>query len=160
MRFKLTDDDLTAAEAVIGHAFGDRSILARALTHSSADGLRHGGPLATVGDSIHRVWIARRAFSGLERPREDVLTYVIKHVEEGRTAQAPLLFGLGLDEYVVLGGSKKGDGYRVTEDMAATTYEALIAAIEIDAGYQAAEDFMDRVGGAQLESVLSRFRKG
>jgi hypothetical protein len=30
----------------------------------------------------------------------------------------------------------------------------------MDAGYQAAEDFMDRVGGDQLESVLARFGRG
>lgn len=156
MRTYLTDADLRAVEGIVGHAFRDVALPRRALTHSSASADSNEA-LATLGDAIHTAWVARRAFSALPNATKGRLTGVIDGVRDGRKAQALLFRRLGLDGYVVLGGAAIGQGGIVTRDMAATAFEAIIAAIEIDGGRAAAEEFLDRVGSEQLGETLGRF---
>ena len=153
MRTHLTEDDLAAAEELVGHQFADRAVLRRALTHSSASS-QHNEPLATLGDAIHKVWVARNAHRVIKAPTKAALTGVINTLCEGRRSQAPLLRVLGLDEYVVLGGALYGNGGVVTDDMAATAFEAIVAALELDGGRDAAEAYLNRVGAGQLDEAL------
>lgn len=153
MRSHLTDDDLAAVEALLGHRFQDRSRLRRALTHSSASS-ENNEPLATLGDAVHKVWVARNAHRAIRLPTKAALTGVINNLCDGRKSQAPLLRSLGLEGYLVLGGALRGNGGVVTDDMAATTFEAIVAGIELDAGREMAEAFLDRVGAGQLQAAL------
>lgn len=153
MRTHLTEDDLAAVETLVGHRFEDRYRLRRALAHSSASS-ENNEPLATLGDAIHKVWVARNAHRAIKAPTKAALTGVINTLCDGRKAQAPLLRDLGLDGYLVLGGALLGNGGVVTDDMAATAFEAIVAALELDAGRDVAEAFLDRVGAGQLDEAL------
>jgi ribonuclease-3 len=158
MRTHLTEDDLAAVEAVVGRRFADRSTLRRALTHSSASS-ENNEPLATLGDAIHKVWVVRNAQRAITAPTKAALTGVINNLCDGRRSQAPLLRALGLDGYLVLGGALLGNGGIVTDDMAATLFEAIVAAIELDAGREVAEAYLDRVGAAQFKAALQRYAR-
>lgn len=153
----LGDDDLATVEAALGHNFADRELLRLAMTHSST-GLQRGDALATLGDLIHGVWAARRVFSAIPSPTKGRLTSVVNGVREGRRGQAAIFRTLGIDAFVVLGGATRGHGGIVTEDMAATTFEAIVAAIELDGGQAAAVAFLDRVGAAQIDAAVARLR--
>lgn len=81
---------------------------------------------------------------------------MVNGVREGRRGQAAVFRTLGIDAFVMLGGATRGHGGLVTDDMAATTFEALVAAIELDAGEAAAVAFLDRVGAAQFDAAVAR----
>lgn len=147
-RTTLTDSELSDAEAIMGHAFRDRELLRRALTHSSA-GSPNNDMLATLGDFIHAVWLARRCFDIAKSKGE--LTEAINLFRSG-TTQARILRRLGLDGYLVMGPAMGTNGGTVTENMAATMFEAILASIEIDGGRDAAEAFLDRVLTARVET--------
>lgn len=159
MRTSLSEHDLAEAESILGYSFNDRSLLRRALTHSSADTV-HNEALATLGDFVHAVWVARRCYAASRRPRKNALTFVINGLRDGRAGQAPIFFGLGLEALVVLGGATLGHGGTVTADMAATAFEALVAAVELDGGRAAAEEFLDRVAGRALAERVERAQFG
>jgi ribonuclease-3 len=151
MRTNLTDSELNDAEAIIGHSFTDRDLLRRALTHSSAGSLNND-TLATLGDFIHVGWLARRVFD-IHRSK-GWLTVIINACRSGAT-QDTHLRDLGLDRYLIMGPAMLTNGATVTESMAATMFEAIVAAIEIDDSRAAAEAFLERVAGPAVDRAVS-----
>jgi len=120
---------------LIGHPFRNQDLLRQALTHRSA-GAPHNERLEFLGDSIVNMLIAEALFSRWPKADEGALTRArASLVCEG--ALAVIARTLQLGERLTLGpGEMKSGGHR-RDSILADTVEAVVAAIYLDAGFEA-----------------------
>jgi len=120
---------------LIGHPFKNQDLLKQALTHRSA-GAPHNERLEFLGDSIVNMLIAEALFSHWPKADEGALTRArAMLVCEG--ALAVIARSLKLGERLTLGpGEMKSGGHR-RDSILADTVEAVVAAIYLDAGFEA-----------------------
>ena len=119
----------------IGHRFADPQLLAQALTHRSA-GTPHNERLEFLGDGIVNLLIAEVLFQRWPKADEGALTRA--RAELVREASlATLARELDLGARLTMGpGEMKSGGHR-RDSILADALEAVVAAIYLDAGFEA-----------------------
>lgn len=119
----------------IGHAFADQGLLAQALTHRSA-GAPHNERLEFLGDGVVNLLVADTLFQRWPKADEGALTRA--RAELVREASlAAIARELHLGERLTMGpGEMKSGGHR-RDSILADALEAVVAAIYIDAGFEA-----------------------
>ena len=133
---------LEQIEELVGCKFSDHGILIEAFTHSSqADSRGESNErLEFLGDSILGFVICEALFERFGDYQEGDLTK-IKSMLVSRKTCAKIANELGLPEFLKAG--KGMDGTRaMSGSIAAGVLEAVIAAIYIDRGFEAARDFV------------------
>ncbi len=150
--------DLGVLERKLGHSFHDRGLLEKALTHTSHIYEQPSiGPPAGDNEQLEFLGDAILGFA--------VSEYLVRHnpgYPEGRLSKlkAHLVSAvrlhevaqeLGLGEFLYLGRGEEMSGGRNKKALLSDAVEALIAALYLDAGLEAARGFIeDRVvGGMQ-----------
>jgi ribonuclease-3 len=136
------------AERIIGHAFGDRSLLRTALTHPSyaaehADADTYDR-LEFLGDAVLGFVVAEDVFERYPAAPEGELTLRKHHAVAG-DALAEAGGAIGLDAVVMVGVGADAAGDRQRASVLENTVEALIGAIYLDAGLEAARGFVVRI---------------
>ena len=119
----------------IGHVFADPALLAQALTHRSA-GSPHNERLEFLGDGVVNLFAAEALY--LRCPAADEGVRTRARAELVREAPlAAIARQLELGERLTLGpGELKSGGFR-RDSILADALEAVVAAIYLDAGYEA-----------------------
>ncbi len=127
--------DRTMMRDRIGHPFADPALLAQALTHRSA-GSPHNERLECLGDGVVNLIAAEALYARWPGADEGVLTRA--RAELVREASlATIARALELGERLTLGpGELKSGGFR-RDSILADALEAVVAAIYLDAGYEA-----------------------
>lgn len=127
--------ELAAGADLIGHAFADPQLLAQALTHRSA-GAPHNERLEFLGDGIVNLLIAEVLFQRWPKADEGALTRArAELVREASLATVARTLELGAR--LTMGpGEMKSGGHR-RDSILADAVEAVIAAIYLDAGFEA-----------------------
>lgn len=119
----------------IGHDFADPSLLAQALTHRSA-GAPHNERLEFLGDGVVNLLIAEALYLRWPRADEGALTRARAELVR-EAALATIGRALELGERLTLGpGEMKSGGHR-RDSILADAVEAVVAAIYLDAGFEA-----------------------
>ncbi len=154
---KARDEQLLALQDRLGHHFGRRELLDRALTHSShaherlAPGGGHNEALEFLGDAILGCVVAdilhRRDPEGEEGEKSRIRAHIV-----AAPSLAQRSFDLGLPALLLLGRGEEKTGGREKQALWADAYEALIAAIYLDAGFDAAHRFVRDEFTAEIES--------
>jgi ribonuclease-3 len=149
---------LHALEERVGHRFRDRALLQRALTHSSranedlSGATRHNEPLEFLGDAILGFVVAellhRRAPEGPEGEKTRARARLVSRLHLARHAEE-----LGLGELLRLGRGEERTGGREKRALWADAFEALVAALYLDGGLAAAQRFVARRFGPELDST-------
>ena len=147
---------LHALEERLGHRFADPSLLDRALTHSSlanedaAGEGRHNEPLEFLGDSVIGFVMAdllhRRDPGGREGGKSKMRAQLVSARSLARRAAE-----LGLPELLRLGRGEEKSGGRKKTALWADAYEAVIAALYLDGGMEAAHRFVSAEFATDLE---------
>jgi ribonuclease-3 len=151
--------DLGVLEQKLGHSFHDRGLLARALTHTSHiyEQPSLGPPegdneqLEFLGDAILGFavseYLVRHNPAYPEGRLSKLKAHLVSAVRLHEVAQE-----LGLGEFLYLGRGEEMSGGRNKKALLSDAVEALIAALYLDAGLEAARGFIeDRVvGGIQV----------
>ena len=147
---------LHALEERLGHRFADLSLLDRALTHSSlaneeASGEgRHNEPLEFLGDSVIGFVMAdllhRRDPEGREGGKSKMRAQLVSARSLARRAAE-----LGLPELLRFGRGEEKSGGRKKTALWADAYEAVIAALYLDGGLEAAHRFVSAEFATDLE---------
>jgi ribonuclease III len=127
-------------EARLGHRFGDETLLARALTHASYANehppLAHQEALAFLGDAVLALVVAEHLFAESADAPVGVLTprraELVSGANLGRWAGA-----VDLDRLVRLGRGEDRTGGRARESILATTFEAVLGVVYLEAGIAA-----------------------
>lgn len=139
----------------LGHSFIDSRLLEQALTHRSA-GRCNNERLEFLGDALLNLIVAEFVFEQYPKASEGDMTRARASLVNG-SALAELAREAQIGEHLVLGpGELKTGGFR-RESILADTFEALIAAIYLDAGWQACRTL---VRGLFSERVLAVEGKG
>ncbi|MGQ4583200.1 ribonuclease III [Lysobacter sp. F60174L2] len=119
----------------IGHPFVRPELLAQALTHRSA-GAPHNERLEFLGDALVNLFAAEALYARWPRADEGALTRARAELVR-ESALAPIGRALELGERLTLGpGEMKSGGHR-RDSILADAVEAVVAAIYLDAGFEA-----------------------
>lgn len=135
---------LQELEQTIGYTFRDRSLLERALTHSSYSGGKNNGSnerLEFLGDAVLQIVVSRFLFENMTTEPEGGLTKLRASIvcENSLFSFAKRI---QLGEYLYLGKGEEMTGGRERRSILADAFEAVIAAIFLDGGIEQAEDFV------------------
>lgn len=128
--------------AQIGYRFNDETFLVRALTHAST--LKHKGTyqrLEFLGDRVLGLVIAEQLFQAYPDGSEGEMSGYHSALVRGE-ACAQAGDGIGLAELVITGGSERAKGMHLNRAVLGDVMEALIAAIYVDGGLEAARTFI------------------
>ncbi|HYN86402.1 MAG TPA: ribonuclease III [Pyrinomonadaceae bacterium] len=156
--------DLAALERALRHTFQSRALLERALTHRSwahehvgpgaeADARRlHNEALEFVGDSVLGLVVADTLFRDYPRVTEGELSRM-KHRLVSAQTLARAARRLGLGEHLRVGRGEEKTGGRRKRALLADAFEAVLAAVYLDGGFEAAERFVLHALGDELSSA-------
>lgn len=137
--------DKTDLQNRIGYKFKDESLLFRALTHSSYSNEHKGAEcnerLEFLGDSVLSVITAEFLYSALPDSREGLLTRV-RAALVNEKALAEYAAQIKLGDELFLNSGEEATGGRTRPSVTSDAFEALIAAIFIDGGMEAAKEFV------------------
>ena len=128
-------------EAAIGYNFKDRAQLRRAMTHSSHSNetgernhhLLCNERLEFLGDSVLSIVVSRYLYTTYPNEGEGTLTNMRKDVVCAE-ALARYARRIGIGDCLYLGNGEEISGGRDKENILADAFEALLAAIYLDAG--------------------------
>ena len=133
-------------EDKIGYQFKNKNLLLQALTHSSYanEGKKHGRNnerLEFLGDSVLSVIVAKHLFLKYKDIPEGELTKLRASLVCEKALDV-FAQQLGLGEYLRHGKGEEMTGGRNRPSILADAFEAVIAALYLDGGYQAAQKFV------------------
>jgi ribonuclease-3 len=143
--------DLGELEARLGHKFSNVELARQALTHRSF-GTPHNERLEFLGDALLNCAIATLLYERFTHlPEGDLSRLRAALVNQASLSQVAEALGLG--ERLRLGeGELKSGGFR-RPSILADAVEALLGAVYLDAGFEAARAVVEHVLGPRLESV-------
>lgn len=132
--------DTARLEQKLKHVFADRHLVQRALTHRSFSS-EHNERLEFLGDSVLGLAISSLLYEKLgELPEGDLSRIRANLVKQETLHQIAL--GVGLPDLIQLGEGESRSGGRNRPSILADALEALIGAVYIDAGFQAARSLV------------------
>ena len=143
-------------EATIGYTFSDKKLLRQAMTHSShsnetGDKNHHllcNERLEFLGDSVLSIAVSRYLYTTYPHEGEGILTNMRKDVVCAE-ALARYARAVGIGDCLLLGKGEAQTGGYDKENILADAFEALLAAIYLDAG----ENAMNIIDGFLLPLV-------
>jgi ribonuclease III len=140
----------------LGLAFHDLSLLQQALAHRSWCGEQEGGApsnerLEFLGDAVLGLVVAHYTYVRFPQYPEGKLAKVRSAVVNARVL-AQVAGRLGVGEVLLLGRGEEGSGGRSKASILADAFEAILGAVYLDAGWEAAEKLVLR----ELEEDIER----
>ncbi len=146
--------DLLAFQGRLGHRFQQPELLVQAVTHASLSSMTRpdNQRLEFLGDRVLGLAMAEAllaadmsAAEGQLAPRFNALVR--------KEACADVARAIGLGEVLKLGRSEMMSGGRRKEALLGDAMEAVIAAVYLDAGFEAARDLVLRLWGPRIGAV-------
>lgn len=159
-------------EKSINYTFSNKSMLAQALTHSSAAGdfnstdtaramginLKWNERLEFLGDSVLCLVITTHLMSHPKGFSEGELSKIrAMLVSEGTLSKVAQKLDLG--KFILFGKSESRSGGGKKESILADTFEALIAGIYLDGGFSASVAVINKVFGQKLNGDMEKLLK-
>lgn len=136
---------LKLAQEILGYGFKDESLLLAAITHPSATEGKSVKfsyeRLEFLGDSILGAIVATIAFDRFNDLDEGGLTRIKVSLVSG-SSLSDIAAELGFADIIVFGSSETGTGKRGLHSALENVYEAVVAALYIDGGLEAAVHFV------------------
>ena len=150
------DAAISELEARIGHQFADRNLLENALTHASVgNGLgkvRHNERLEFLGDRVLNLLAAEQLSLLHPQAREGDLSRWMNQVVNSQ-ACAQVGRAVGLRDALRLDASASKVGARDNDRVLGDACEAVMAALYLDGGLEAARGFFLSFWAARLDQL-------
>ena len=150
---------LAELEAGIGVDFRDRSLLARALVHRSylnenpEEAAQSNERLEFLGDAMIDLVVGRELFERLPEAPEGILTARRSLAVRG-DALARVAAQLGLGQRLLMGHGERASGGAERISNLAGTLEAVVGAVLLDQGQDAATRFVLRVLDGEISAAM------
>jgi ribonuclease-3 len=157
-RVKISQE-IRAFQAKIGHEFAAPEVLQQALTHASIstptrpDNQR----LEFLGDRVLGLVLAETLLAADPTAPEGLLAPRFNALVRKETC-ADVAREIGLGDVLKLGRSEMMTGGRRKQALLGDAMEAVIAAVYLDAGFEAARDLILRLWGARIGAVADDAR--
>ncbi len=132
----------TDIENIIGYRFGNKDFLKEALTHKSYAGehrsVKHNERLEFLGDSILGAVVANYIYNQCPHVEEGVLSKIKSNLVSRRNLY---IWGKQMDlgRFMLLGHGEIATGGRERDSIISNAVEAVLGAVYLDGGYEAAE---------------------
>jgi ribonuclease-3 len=139
-------------EERLGHAFGRPALLLAALTHGSRGGEGANERLEFLGDRVLGLVVAEALLEADPEAREGLLAPRLNALVR-KEACAAVAREIRLGEAIRLGRSEMMAGGRKREALLGDAMEAVIAAVFLDGGFEAARALVLRLWEARLRDV-------
>jgi ribonuclease-3 len=153
-------DALHQIEQILGPEFTDSTLLVKAFTHSSSvdNRLESNERLEFLGDAILSLVICQTLFEKFDAYPEGELTKM-KSMLVSRGTCAHVARQLGLPKFLVVGKGMVSHKAFPTS-LAAGLLEAVIAAVYLDSGFEAARDFILQNFATWIEQIDAEEARG
>ena len=149
---------INKAQEIIGYRFERQDLLLSAITHPSATEGRSVmfsyERLEFLGDSILGSIVASTAFDRYRDLDEGGLTRIKVALVSGASLSA-LSAELGFADVIVFGSSETGTGKRGLVSALENVYEAVVAALYLDGGIEAAMAFVKKTLIPRMSSTMA-----
>lgn len=150
--------DYSSLEAMLGHAFRDRGLLEQALRHASwcnehpAERLDDNERLEFLGDAVLDLVVGHKLMTRYPQLREGELSVTrAQVVSEAGLSEVAAQLGLGV--WLMLGKGEEKSGGRAKPSILADAFEAILAAVYLDGGFDAAGGIVERLLAPRIETV-------
>jgi len=145
--------NLQELQQIIGYHFKDQELLEKALLHSSAteDRSLSNERFEFLGDAVFGMVICQELFYKFPQYQEGDLTK-IKSTLVSRRSCAKVIKNLKLQEFLIVGKGMAGSR-ALSGSIAAALFEAIVAAIYLDSGLDAASEFIVKSFSSILEQI-------
>jgi ribonuclease-3 len=144
-------------EDKLGHVFKDPDLLKRALTHASADTVRSNERLEFLGDRVLGLIAAEKLHALYPEDTEGALALKFNALAR-QEACAKAAEAAGLGEHLILAKSELGSGGRGKPAILGCACEAVIAALYLDGGLDAARVFIEKYWAEAFSSLSHDMR--
>lgn len=148
-------------EGILGVSFKDRRYLLTAMTHRSylnehRDATQdHNERLEFLGDAVLELVITDYLFSKYpEKPEGELTAIRAALVNTNSIADAALQ--CGFSNFLLLSKGEAKDTGRARMYILANAFEAVVGALYLDQGYNAARDFIDRQLFSRTETIVEK----
>jgi ribonuclease-3 len=149
---------LAALQQILGHGFANAALLRTALTHRSyanerpEAGQRDNERLEFLGDAVLDLVVGHMLMDAYPELSEGQLSVTRSQVvsEDGLSEIA---YHLGLGRFIYLGKGERRSGGHNKPSILADALEAVIAAVYLDAGFDAARKLVSRLFANAVDSV-------
>ncbi len=139
-------------EEILSHEFRNKDLLQMALTHRSLDGVASNQRLEFLGDRVIGLVVAHMLFEAFPGEQEGELAR--RHAGlVSKDALAEVAREIGLGDHLLMSDSEDTAGGRKNTSHLEDACEALIGALYLDGGMQAAEVFIEKHWKPLLLSV-------
>jgi ribonuclease-3 len=146
-----TDRPLQALQQRLGHRFSSPLLLERALTHRSF-GAEHNERLEFLGDAVLTAAISSLLYRRFAGSDEGDLTRVRAHLVREDSLHK-LALALGLPEALHLSEGEARGGGAQRASILADALEAVIGAVYLDGGFEAAFAVVQRLFGEVIQAT-------
>ena len=150
--------DLDAFEQTIGYTFANRDLLNRALTHKSYsheakhEAVRHNETFEFLGDSVLGFVVGDLLFRNFPELDEGALSKMKAFLVSANSLAAKAReYGMG--EVIRLGVGEETTGGRKKDSLLANLFEAMIAAVYLDGGIEAARRMIEQSFAADIRAI-------
>jgi len=149
---------ISELEKALGHQFNEPGLLLRALTHRSyvneheGEGLQNNESLEFLGDAILGFLVSTRIYLRFPQLAEGDLSkiraYLVSSANLFRLAR-----DMRLGDHLRLGRGEEKTGGRTKRAILVDAFEAVLAALYLDAGIGPAAEFLERQLGPLLDAL-------
>lgn len=143
--------DLERLSRDLGYRFNDRQLLEAALTHRSAAGANNER-LEFLGDAVLSFVISSRLYGLFPRADEGKLSRLRASLVRRETL-AELARRLDLGDHLRLGSGELKSGGQRRDSILADAFEAILGAVYLDSGIEAASDLLLRLFEEDLDDI-------
>ena len=126
----------------LGYTFRDEALLRRALTHPSM-GKNDNQRLEFLGDAVLQYLMSDKLYQAHPNEREGALTHR-RQLMVCEAALSPIAQMLGLGEALIMDKGEELTGGREKPSVLCDTMEAVLAAVYLDGGMEAARGVVER----------------
>lgn len=142
-------------EDKLGYVFKNKALLKQAFTHSSFANIwgdKDNERMEYLGDAVLQLIVTEWQFEKDKRA-EGKLSASRQHFVR-KEALDTLIDGLGVYEYLIFSGSQSNLSDKTKSDL----FEAIVAAIYLDGGYEAAKKFVLEHGNLSLKQEIHNYK--
>ena len=154
-------NNLSQLEEKLSLNFKNKDLLLQALTHRSYLNERpsfktgHNERLEFLGDAVLELVITEDLYQKFpERPEGDLTSFRAALVNSKMLSEISV--EIGLNDFLLLSRGEAKDVGRARQYILANAFEALVGAIYLDTGYEAAKIFINKVLSPRLDEILAK----
>jgi ribonuclease-3 len=145
-------------ETMLGYTFRHRALLEQALRHASwcnehaQDKLEDNERLEFLGDAVLDLVVGHKLMTRYPQLREGELSVTrAQVVSEAGLSEVAAQLGIG--QWLTLGKGEEKSGGRTKPSILADAFEAILAAVYLDGGFDAAVELIGRLLAQRIETV-------